>query len=165
MMETLDDTSWSILRLLQENARLSYTELGKQVGLTAPAVAERVRKLEDASIISGYHAEVNLAALGLPISVVIQLRINHGSAKDLVARVREMPEVTTCYNITGNDCYMVVAALASVDHLERILERLGAYGQTTTSLILSAPVRRRLICAPPTPQSEPVPQVKAPALP
>ncbi|PKO14936.1 MAG: AsnC family transcriptional regulator [Chloroflexi bacterium HGW-Chloroflexi-10] len=146
MIDQLDETSRAILQALQENARISFAELGKHVGLTAPAVAERVRKMEDAGIISGYHAAVNLSALGLPISVVIQLRINHGRSKELVAMVRDMPEVTTCYNLTGNDCFMVVASVASIAHLEKLLEILGSYGQTTTSIVLSTPVKRRVIC-------------------
>ena len=145
MIDRLDETSWAILQALQENARISYSELGKRVGLTAPAVAERVRKMEDAGIISGYHAAINLPALGLLITVVIQLRTNHGRLKDAVAQIREMPEVTTCYNLTGNDCLMVVASVVSVEHLERLLSTLTVYGQTTTSIVLSTPVRHRVM--------------------
>ena len=105
MIDQLDDTSWAILRALQENARISYAELGKMAGLTAPAVAERVRKMEDAGIISGYHAAVNMPAVGLPISVVIQLRMNHGRQKEVIAVICDLQEVTTCYNLTGNDCF------------------------------------------------------------
>jgi Lrp/AsnC family transcriptional regulator, leucine-responsive regulatory protein len=154
MMDKLDETSWAILQALQENARISYAELGKQVGLTAPAVAERVRKMEDAGIISGYHAAINLPALGLPISVVIQLRVNHGRLKDVYALIGKMPEVTTCYNLTGNDCSMIVASVASIDHLEKLLEVLTTYGQTTTSIILSTPVKRRVFCGPLEPDAE-----------
>jgi Lrp/AsnC family transcriptional regulator, leucine-responsive regulatory protein len=145
MIDRLDETSWAILQALQENARISYAELGKQVGLTAPAVAERVRKLEEAGIISGYHAAIDMPALGLPISVVIQLRNSHGRSKELVALVRDMPEVTTCYNLTGNDCFMLVASVASINHLERLLEILNNYGQTTTSVVLSTPVKHRVV--------------------
>jgi Lrp/AsnC family leucine-responsive transcriptional regulator len=145
MIEQLDETSWAILQALQENARISYAELGKRVGLTAPAVAERVRKMEDADIISGYHATVNMQALGFPISVVVQLRLNHGRGKEAIALVRDLPEVTTCYNLTGNDCFMVVASVASIEHLEKLLEMLATYGQTTTSIILSTPVKHRVV--------------------
>ena len=153
-MEQLDDTSWAILEALQENARISFAELGKRAGLTAPAVAERVRKMEDAGIISGYHAAVNLSALGLPISVVIQLRMNHGRSKEVIDLIRDLPEVTTCYNLTGNDCFMIVASVASVEHLERLLEMLTVYGQTTTSIILSMLVKRRAIAGPIHPAAE-----------
>ncbi len=114
MTDQLDETSWAILEALQQNARISYAELGKRVGLTSPAVAERVRKMEDAGIIDGYHAAVNLAALGLPISVVIQLRLNDTRSKEVVALIRAQPEVTTCYHLTGNDCFMIVASVASI---------------------------------------------------
>ncbi len=157
MIDQLDETSWAILQALQENARISYAELGKLVGLTAPAVAERVRKLEDAGIISGYHAAVDMAALGLPISVVIQLRMNHGRSKEVIEIIRERPEVTTCYNLTGNDCFMVVASVASVEHLEKLLEVLTAFGQTTTSIILSTPVKRRVVGSQIDPGIETVP--------
>ena len=144
MTDQLDETSWAILQALQENARVSYAELGKRVGLTAPAVAERVRKMEDAGIISGYHAAVNMHVLGFPISVVVQLRLNHGRGKEVVSLVRDMPEVTACYNLTGNDCFMVVASVASIEHLEKLIEILGSYGQTTTSIVLSMPVKHRV---------------------
>jgi Lrp/AsnC family transcriptional regulator, leucine-responsive regulatory protein len=145
MQNQLDETYWAILQALQENARVSFAELGKRVGLTAPAVAERVRKMEDAGIINGYHADVNLAALGLPISVIIQLASPHGRSKDIVEMVKDTPEVTACHNLTGRDCYMIQAAVASIPHLETLLAKLSSYGQTTTSIILSSPVRRRVI--------------------
>jgi Lrp/AsnC family transcriptional regulator, leucine-responsive regulatory protein len=147
MTDQLDETSWAILEALQENARISYAELGKRVGLTSPAVAERVRKMEDAGIISGYHAEVNLSALGYPISVVIQLRLNELRSKEIDTLMRNTPEVTTCYHLTGNDCFMIVASVTSIKHLEKLLEVLTAYGQTTTSIVLSTPIQRRLICS------------------
>lgn len=153
MMDQLDETSWAILEALQENARVSYAELGKRVGLTSPAVAERVRKMEDAGILSGYYAEMNLAALGLPISVVIQLRLNDARSKEVVALIRDRPEVTTCYHLTGNDCFMIVASVKSIDHLEKMLEVLTTYGQTTTSIVLSTPVKRRVICSQINPSS------------
>jgi Lrp/AsnC family transcriptional regulator, leucine-responsive regulatory protein len=145
MIDQLDETSWAILESLQENARLSFAELGKRVGLTSPAVAERVRKMEDAGIIDGYHAEVNLPALGLPISVVIQLRLNDTRSKDIGALIRATPEVTSCYHLTGDDCFMIVAAVKSIPHLEKLLEVLNGYGRTTTSIVLSTPVKRRVI--------------------
>ena len=156
MYDQLDDTSWAILEALQENARISFAELGKHAGLTAPAVAERVRKMEDAGIISGYHASVNLSALGLPISVVIQMRMDHGRSREVMDLIRELPEITTCYNLTGNDCFMIVASVASVEHLERVLGMLTVHGQTTTSIILSSLVKRRSISGPINPEGETV---------
>jgi Lrp/AsnC family leucine-responsive transcriptional regulator len=160
MLDQLDDTSWSILRALQENARISYAELGKMAGLTAPAVAERVRKMEDAGIISGYHAAVNMPAVGLPISVVIQLRMNHGRQKEVAAVICDLQEVTTCYNLTGNDCFMIVASVSSVEHLEKLLGVLTEFGQTTTSIILSTLVKRRVIGRPINQADETIPAPK-----
>jgi Lrp/AsnC family transcriptional regulator, leucine-responsive regulatory protein len=145
MQEQLDDTSWAILRALQENARISYSELGKRVGLTAPAVTERVRKLEDAGIITGYHAAIDPARLGLAVSVVIQLSSQHVRSKEIVRMAKESPEIMRCYNLTGKDCYMIEASVTSVEHLEELLERLSALGQTTTSIILSSPVKWRVV--------------------
>jgi len=154
MIEQLDETSWAILKALQENARISYAELGKRVGLTSPAVTERVRKMEDAGIISGYHAEINPSALGFSISVVIQLRNNHGRSKEVVGFIQSIPEVSTCYNLTGNDCYMIVASVESTNHLESLLDKISKYGQTTTSIVLSTPVKYKAICSKTTPSQE-----------
>jgi Lrp/AsnC family transcriptional regulator, leucine-responsive regulatory protein len=145
MQEQLDDTSWAILQALQENARISYSELGKRVGLTAPAVTERVRKLEDAGIITGYHAAIDSSKLGLAVSVVVQLSSQHVRSKEIVRMAKESPEIMRCYNLTGKDCYMIEASVTSVEHLETLLEKLSAFGQTTTSIILSSPVKRRVV--------------------
>jgi Lrp/AsnC family transcriptional regulator, leucine-responsive regulatory protein len=148
MADTLDDTNWAILQMLQENARLSYAELGKRVGLTAPAAAERVRKLEEAGIITGYHADLDLRAIGLPIRVFIQLGQVHERFRDVIALVDDMPEVLACYRITGEDCFIIEAAVTSTEHLLVLLEQLTKYGQTKTSIVLAVPVQRRDIVRP-----------------
>jgi Lrp/AsnC family leucine-responsive transcriptional regulator len=141
----LDALGWAIVKALQENARLSYAELGRQVGLTAPAVAERMRKLEDAGILTGYHATVNPAKLDLSIAVWMQLGMLRGPAQQVMDVIRTLPEVLECYNVTGTSCFLIKAVLPSMARLEALIEQLSAYGQTTTMVILSSPIPRRSI--------------------
>jgi Lrp/AsnC family leucine-responsive transcriptional regulator len=142
----LDGTGWLLLQELQQNARLSYSELGLRVGLSAPAVAERIRKMEEAGIIAGYHAEVNMGKLGLPVTAIIRLGSVAGQSCHLVAlRVSEIPEVLECYRVTGNDSVIAKVAATSVAHLERIIDQLTLFGLPTTSIVLSKPLQRHTI--------------------
>jgi Lrp/AsnC family leucine-responsive transcriptional regulator len=147
-LDTLDELSWRILAALQENARLSYSELGRRVGLTPPAAAERVRRLEEAGVIAGYHAQLNLDKLGLPLRAIIRLAPRNRPASELSRLLSELPDVLECHHVTGEDCYVMKVAVRSVGHLEALLERLLQYGQSTTSIVLSSPVTHRLICLP-----------------
>lgn len=134
----LDPTGLHILRLLAENARLSHAELGRQVSLSAPAVAERIRRMEEAGIIAGYHAAINLEALGYPISVFIQVTAGHRQSCDSIsAWALIQPGVIACYHLTGEKDVMIHAAFATVRDLERMSEQLCEFGNATTSLILS----------------------------
>jgi Lrp/AsnC family leucine-responsive transcriptional regulator len=142
----LDETGWRLLEELQENARLSYSELGQRVNLSAPAVADRMRRMEEAGIISGYRAEVNLGKLGLPITAIIRVGNTTGqNCQQTLARVCEIPEVIECYRVTGSDAVIVKVAATSADHLERIIDQVSFYGPSTTSLILSKSMSRRTI--------------------
>jgi Lrp/AsnC family leucine-responsive transcriptional regulator len=142
----LDETGWLLLEELQQHARLSYSELGQRVGLSSPAVAERIRKMEEAGIITGYHAEVNLAKLGLPVTAIIRLGSTAGQSCNRVATsVSEIPEVLECNRVTGSDSVIIKVVAASVAHLERIIDRLATYGLPTTSIVLSKPIKRRAI--------------------
>src|SRR5579864_2699758 len=142
----LDGTGWLLLQELQQNARLSYSELGLRVGLSAPAVADRIRRMEEAGVITGYRAEVNMSKLGLPVTAIIRLSSAAGQSCNLVAlRVSEIPEVLECYRVTGNDSVIVKVVAASVAHLERILDQLTLYGLPATSIVLSKPLQRHTI--------------------
>ena len=142
----LDGTGWQILQALQQNARLSYSELGQRVGLSSPAVAERVRRMEDAGIISGYHAEINVAKIGFPITAVIRMSPSPGErCTRFTASVQEIPEVLECHRVTGSDSLVMKVVASSVEHLEELIDRLSAHGQLTTSIVLSSPVTRRII--------------------
>lgn len=142
----LDETGWLLLQELQEHARLSYAELGQRVGLSSSSVIERVRKMEEAGIICGYHAAINLSALGLPVLAIVRLESFVGqNCRQMISRVREMPEVVAYYKVTGSDCVVVKVVAASIDHLERIVEQLSLYGPASTSIVFSQPMERRTI--------------------
>lgn len=141
----LDHTGWQILRALQENARISFSELGRQVGLSAPAVAERVRKLEDAGVITGYHAEVDVAKVGYPILAIIRIGSTGANFGKCADAVKGMQEVLECHRITGSDSFYVKAMVPSILHLGALIDQLQPYGETTTTLVLSSAVTRRTV--------------------
>jgi Lrp/AsnC family leucine-responsive transcriptional regulator len=141
----LDPIAWKILENLQSHARTSFAELGRKVGLSTPAVAERVRRLEEAGVITGYHASLNMAKLGVPIHVLMRLTIPGGDLQigRTVSAIKELSEVTRCHRITGDESFVMEAHLVSVGHLEALIDKLSAYGATATSTVLSSPVERR----------------------
>lgn len=141
----LDTIAWKILENLQRNARISFAELGRKVGLSTPAVAERVRRLEETGVVSGYHASVDLAKLGVPIHVLMRLTIPGGELQitRTIAAIKEFPEISRCHRITGDESFVIEAHLVSVRHLEALIDKLSAYGATATSTVLSSPVERR----------------------
>ena len=142
----LDETGWRLLEALQENARLSFSELGQRVGLSSPAVAERVRRMEDAGIITGYRAEVNTAKIGYPITAIVRISTPPGErCTRFSVRAQELPEVLECYRVTGVDSLVMKVMVSSIEHLESLIDRLSEYGQLTTSLVLSTPVTRRIV--------------------
>lgn len=139
----LDDVDRRLLAELQEDARLSLAELGRRIGLSAPAVAERLQRLQSNGVILGYHARIDPRALGMPISAVIRVRPLPRQLKEVAEIARESPEVVDCRRITGEDCYVMTAHLRSVEHLEEVIDRFAAHGQTTTSIVQSSPVPAR----------------------
>lgn len=141
----LDEVSWKILRELQIDARISFAELGRRVGLSSPAVTERVRRLEEAGIITGYHAALDLSKVGHPITAVVLVGNPGDRSEAMLALVTEMPEILECHRITGNESFVMKIAVSSVEHLEHIIRQIEPYGRTTTSLVLSSPVPQRLI--------------------
>jgi len=141
----MDSTMWRLLKLLQENARLSLRQLGESIGLTAPAVTERVRRLEDAGIIKGYYADIDLPKVGLPIMAFVHLTANSAQSTAIRKAVHDLPEVMECYCVTGIESYILKVACASVPHLEHFLLDLKDYGDVRTSLILSTQVSRRVV--------------------
>ena len=149
----LDATGWQLLRELQENGRLSFRELGQRVGLSPSSVAERVRHLEEAGILQGYHAEINLAKVGLPIIAFMRMGIPPMQMSvppgQTLARISallcEMPEVLECYLLAGNEAFLMKVCVSSVEHLAELIDHLSQYGQTITSLVLAVHLPRRII--------------------
>lgn len=141
----LDDVGRRILHELQEDPRVGYTELGRRIGLTAPAVAERIHRLEEAGIIAGYRVELNTEKIGLPITAFIRVATHDVKSGRVDALARNMPEVLECHRVTGDDSYFLKVVAASVQHLETIISRLLTVGQPTTSIVLSSAVTYRAL--------------------
>jgi len=138
-----DPVNTRILMELQKNPRLTMTELGRRVGLSSPAVTERVRRLEEMGVIQGYRLDINPAALGLPIAAYVRIRPNPGQLPKIADLADSIPEIVECHRVTGEDCFILKVYLPSIDQLDRILDAFLLYGTTTTSLIQSSPVSLR----------------------
>ncbi|HEY1903273.1 MAG TPA: Lrp/AsnC family transcriptional regulator [Terracidiphilus sp.] len=143
----LDRISWKIIEELQQDARLSWAELGRRVGLTTPAVAERVYRLEKLGVIRGFHADINLERLGMPILIFVRLSMAgpESTVRAFQLQVKKWMEVLECHRVTGSDSFILKARVVSMEHLERFLDKLGHYGSTSTSTVLSSPVQQRII--------------------
>ena len=133
----IDTVSWKILSCLQENARQSNTDIARQVGITSPAVAERIRKLEDAGIIEGYYAKVSHFETGHQLKAIITLRAFMGRLKPFIEKVTSFNEVVNCYRITGNENIVMEVVLNNQKHLEQFIDQLITYGETRTHIVLS----------------------------
>jgi Lrp/AsnC family transcriptional regulator, leucine-responsive regulatory protein len=140
---TIDATNMRLLEELQGDARLANAELGRRVGLSAPAVAERVARLQEVGAITGFRAEVDPRALGYSLSAVIRIRPAPRELRKVADLAQDTPEITECHRITGDDCYLMRAWVRDVEHLEELIDRFAIYGQTTTSIVQSSPVGRR----------------------
>ena len=139
----LDATNLRLLAELQEDARISQAELGRRVGLSPPAVAERLSRLEREGTITGYRTDVDPRALGFTLAAIIRMR----PAPRQIPKVTEIAQATTevveCHRVTGEDCFYMKVHVRTVEHLEEVIDRFTPYGQTTTSIIQSSPVKPR----------------------
>ena len=145
---TLDDTDWRILRELQADGRLSYNELGRRVSLSPPAVAERVRRLEESGVITGYQATVDPAQAGLPLTAFVQLRCRLDHCLLKTSKASDFPEVVEVHKLSGDHCSMLKVRTSSMEHFEGLLERLGKHGEMRTSVVLSTQYEGRPVEAP-----------------
>jgi len=136
----LDKVDLAILTELQEDARISMSELARRVGRSAPAVAERVRKLEEAGVIEGYRAQINPAALGLEVIALIELTTPPAHYDDVNRYAARTPEVRECHFVTGDASFIVRVVTRSIDDLRRVIEELSVYGSTRTSVALASPI-------------------------
>ncbi len=144
----LDPLNIRLLEELGRDPRLSMAELGRRVGLSSPAVTERVRRLEETGVIQGYRLDVNPKALGFSVAAYIRVRPNPGQLPTVAELVQRIPEVVECHRVTGEDCFILKVYLPAIDQLDLILDRLLLHGTTTTSIIQSSPVPVRSLPLP-----------------
>jgi len=140
----LDAVDVGILAALGRDARITTTELARSAGMSAPSIAERVRRLEAAGIITGYSVEIEPAALGFTLTALIRIRPLAGQLQKVAGLIDGTEEVVECHRTTGDDCFVAKAHLRDVLHLERVIDRFTPYAQTNTSIVQSSPVKRRL---------------------
>ncbi len=143
----IDTLNWAILEELQKNARISFSEIGRKVGLTSPAVAERVKKMEDAGIINSYKTILSHQGTGYQLKAIITLRAFTGRLKAFLETVKSFKEIVNCYRITGNENIIMEVVLKDQVHLEKLIDKLITYGETRTHIVLSnvvenAPIRK-----------------------
>jgi Lrp/AsnC family leucine-responsive transcriptional regulator len=143
--DLLDPVNLRLLAELQADARTSLAELGRRVGLSSPAVGERMRRLEQEQVIAGYRAEVDPRKLGYGLGVVIRIRPAPRQLAHVAELARRTDEIVECHRVTGDDCYVMTAWVRDVTHLEEVIDQFAAYGQTTTSIMQSSPVPRRAL--------------------
>jgi len=139
-MHLLDDIDWTILQELQENARITFAELGRRVGLSTPATAERVHRLEDAGVIVGYRAQVNPSAVGFPVQAFIRVSVAGDKLTKFATLAQRCPEVLECHRVTGSESFIIKVAVSDIQHLEVVIDSLMPYVATTTSMVLSSAV-------------------------
>ena len=139
----LDALDLKILRLLEKDARASTAELARAIGLSAPSVAERIRKLQENGVIEAYTVRINPAALGMKLSAWLRIRPVPGQLSIVAEIIRALPEIAQCDRVTGEDCFIALAHVGSVAELERVIDKIIPYAMTNTAIIQSSPVEPR----------------------
>jgi len=138
----MDDLNIKILKELQNNARITFAEIGRKIGLSAPSVAERVQKLQDSGVIEGYTTNLNLSSLGLGIESIINLEISFNGYKKLMSDIEKIPEIYECLKVTGKYCVIIKVAVKDNSELDKVIDKISMYGQPQTSIILSRYVNK-----------------------
>jgi Lrp/AsnC family leucine-responsive transcriptional regulator len=151
-----DPVNLRILAEMRGQPRITMSELGRRVGLSPPAVTERVQRLERSGVIAGYRLELDPAALGYPVSAYVRIRPGPGQLRRIAELAAEIPEVTECHRITGEDCFIMRVHASAIDQFETVLDKFLLYGQTTSSIVQSTPVQPRPL---------PLPEAVSPASP
>lgn len=145
----LDDIDWELLTTLQQEARLPFAELGRRVGLSPPAVAERVRRMEESGVLVGYHAAVNPQAVGLELRVLIDLTTTPQQYPQIIPFMEQCAAIQSAHHVTGGTSFRIEALVASIAALEALVEHLSLYGQTATAIVLSSPIQKTVLVQPP----------------
>jgi len=139
----IDSLNWKILKCLQENARQSNAEIGRQVGISSPAVSERIKKMEDLGVIQGYNTLVSPLEIGYQLKAIITMRAFMGKLKPFLDKVKTYDEVVNCYRITGDENFVMEVVLKNQKHLEQFIDQLIIYGETKTQIVLSHVVKQK----------------------
>jgi len=142
--KVLDNLNWKILVELQKNARISYKEIGDKIGLTGPAVAERILKLEERGIIKGYATIIDLSKLGYSLTAIVNFKFYPGNLDRFLNHLHSIPEVFECNRITGSDSMIIKVAIKEPKHLEKLVNGFIEFGTPTTSIVLSTPIEHRI---------------------
>ncbi len=148
----LDPTDLRLLAQLQARPRVPMAELARQVGMSAPAVSDRVQRLEHLGVIRGYRLELDPSAIGLGLAAYVRVRPAPGHLPQVADLARDLPQVVECHRITGEDCFLLRVQVAGVGQLETVLDRFLAHGQTVTSVVQSSPVPLRPLPLPGLPE-------------
>ena len=135
----LDKLNFHIVKALSENARLTYAQIAKLVHLSPPAVAERIKKLEESDVITGYKPTFNLEKLGVPVEALVECSVHQAMEKKVKELLLSLDEVIKVYTVTGNSEYVVHVGVSNMSHLQRVIERMNQYSDTTTKMVLSTP--------------------------
>jgi Lrp/AsnC family leucine-responsive transcriptional regulator len=140
---SLDAVNRRLLAELQADPRMSMSALARRVGMSAPAVTERVQRLREAGVITGFRMEVDPAALGLPVTAFARIRPTAGQLDKIIALAVSVPQISECHRITGEDCFLIKLHAPTIGDLETVLDKFLVYGQTVTSIVVSSPVPSR----------------------
>jgi Lrp/AsnC family leucine-responsive transcriptional regulator len=144
----LDDLGRNLLSILHKDARISYAELGRKIGLSPAATAERMRRMEEAGIIRGYRVDIDREALGFPLLAIVRLSCDGPKYRPFLKAVRSMDYIAECHHVAGGDAFILKVTAASVEDLERLVEKLLDFGVPTTSIVFSSPVQSPLMDLP-----------------
>lgn len=144
----LDSVDWQILTELQTDARLSFNELSRRVNLSAPAVTERVRRMHDSGVLTGYHAHVDPTAAGLPVTALVRMECFGARCLLRDAEVMSRPEILQLHRVTGDACCVLFVAVRSMPHFEDVIDRLSEHGRPSSTMVLSSPVWWREVSRP-----------------
>jgi Lrp/AsnC family leucine-responsive transcriptional regulator len=139
----MDSTDWQILSVLQGDGRISFAELARKVAMSPSAVTERVRRLEEAGVITGYRAVIDAERVGLGLLALVRLRYPTGNYRPFYALLDTTPEIIEAHHVTGEDCFMLKVVARSMRHLEEVTGRISGLGSVTTSVVYSSPLPAR----------------------